>query len=1839
MPFVKFLLSGGHIARRHDVDDTVSQIASDDKQIPSSLRTAVQQVIAISAPQNQRPVFARFFGFIRAYLMRANVLDVLFIPFKITNSQALLPPQGYLYIQKMSSSYPLNSFLRNLKGETGGSVSNKFNLVNNNLIINQYRSEARQTAKAYFDFLKKYSPAGDGASFENTWHDFSEEDSTPLLKRLGQQPPVGGIGVSVGPDQNFGFIGMLNPEQWFIIDLNRKITEIMIPGILGLTEYADTPEAFATLLNDAGSSFWKTYIQEIYPSDIQRHAILFWENVNPKVRALLIEKWSREGGWLSSPQLYRVVKQAWKEGRIRGISGNWSKGAPRNVAAVLRESGKAARVFYLSNIDSWNVQADPAIFENLQSIPREEASFVVDRHRGGTSHNVFRLYDFYELNHRHLLKPAYPYPFEYYLSYGLHELAEINSGIEAKGAFEDALYFLENAVNYFPETKPDAVEIVRKALAQGLRADPLKGVYGKALGAFEDFLKGRSEARTDVQVSDPEIEQILAEIKAYASYFWSDSKTYQDLRNRLENFPESKKESLLKTIADRKMEEGHSIWRHIIRDVSDEDLLVELLDHPAARDNASDALRLHIQNDSRVEEKMAKFLEKFKAIFSQEKHTAIKQGLAELILIFEPNNKEARHAIINQPESVITVEKVMPILYKKAAHGVFAHYGLRFEYALLQPEDYEQLTGIRERFWVKRWVAETGGAFIEWNMRTGTREIFVAGSAFPERFQEIAALHEYVETIFKGSHEAAILAELEMARRQKKLSGYLSWLEEQHPKRYQDLLKLAQKAPKMILEKIQRDDSIYPGRGNKAKAKAILKLIRNFKWPEALLRRSSRHRSDRDSNNRESPLGRDDHRSEAREIKIRLIDFLRRIDSKYGTRRLLEGGPVQSPEWFVGFKSEETEIARQSNVSDHSYQDLPGDQAPLRFFDEVAEEIEKGTLKLPLVYKPNGGSDGAGLFFLEQNADGQTVLTVNRTQGVISNFLNPEALFDYLESHPAVDRKMEGEQIVSYVFRKNTPLASLLREIRSRTIFPGAGVYDAGMMESYYSTALKPEGFAFETRFVFEGLLGKDGLLFVPSDEIEAQDGGSQTFSRWGANPYLANYAGRSGAQILGGEDLYRPLFNLYPEIEGRQQEFENYVQELLQKEWSFLSQKLGTMGLQDSPEVLGYFDLMWLPPNASSKGFPVPALVEMFILPVDLRDLYKEITLRPDNPRSEVRSSIQITEQDIMRRAVDIWQQQGDLVLPPDSDWGSAFARPAAPLYIEIGAAKGHHLLKLASRRPDANFIGIEPHLYSFFRMAEKVRRSQLSNVRLVFGRDAEVLKKARGNFRARMIFTISPDPRQTYLFSKNQKEDIRFLTDRLSPDGVFLAIPFGSEYQEWLEEIQTRLPAAQFDFTPRIHAWEKPQASTADAIQIAKLADELDEHGNDRGRVFDGMILIRPRSDRDSNNRQSPLGRDGHRSGFGPYRQVRSEVRSHKTGEPYKITLTPLGENKWKSQRENDGAAFEFMIQEAPIKISNWTKDHQADVSELFDLLGYRRYGSVLDKARDKWGNVGNWILILTENKVVGFYHHSRQTNNIDMVIVHPKYRGTGAVDVLFEDIRQRLTQGKSGQKFKAYVARKSPRATNDEDWWTIDELKEKLGVNSIVTIHPAAEGKSEMREVVELGKAKRPMTIMMSRETVARMSGEEFTAFYKVYAGRSEIRKVLYEEQGKGVPAAPGQKQALEHRLTLLKQMGGVVESREDGAGAMKHGIPNQPFFYINEEGLPKAVAQRLRREILPQVWGVRLKKGFELVAVPLIFEPGSSGNQVRVEGQDIVGMAAFQQAQIQEWMNQQVVGWSA
>ena len=110
---------------------------------------------------------------------------------------------------------------------------------------------------------------------------------------------------------------------------------------------------------------------------------------------------------------------------------------------------------------------------------------------------------------------------------------------------------------------------------------------------------------------------------------------------------------------------------------------------------------------------------------------------------------------------------------------------------------------------------------------------------------------------------------------------------------------------------------------------------------------------------------------------------------------------------------------------------------------------------------------------------------------------------------------------------------------------------------------------------------------------------------------------------------------------------------------------------------------------------------------------------------------------------------------------------------------------------------------------------------------------------------------------------------------------------------------------------------------------------------------------------------------------------------------------------------------------------------------------------------------VVLLADGEVVGLYSFDnrrtyfgfgRPRKYLEALIVDERYRGTGAADVLFEDMVERIAGGNRETVITTKIVRDPSRANRQgKVKGTFDEIKSAFGIQSIVNLQPASKQQS--------------------------------------------------------------------------------------------------------------------------------------------------------------------------------------
>jgi tRNA (guanine-N7-)-methyltransferase len=191
----------------------------------------------------------------------------------------------------------------------------------------------------------------------------------------------------------------------------------------------------------------------------------------------------------------------------------------------------------------------------------------------------------------------------------------------------------------------------------------------------------------------------------------------------------------------------------------------------------------------------------------------------------------------------------------------------------------------------------------------------------------------------------------------------------------------------------------------------------------------------------------------------------------------------------------------------------------------------------------------------------------------------------------------------------------------------------------------------------------------------------------------------------------------------------------------------------------------------------------------------------------------------------------------PPDEkiDFKNWFGqeRYNLPLELEIGAGKGEFIIRQARKVPSVNYIGLEYAKKYFLYSADRARREDLQNIRIVNMEALLFIKIYVCDEVFRQIHIYFPDPWQKRKYNRRrfiQEVNLRELYRILTPGGLIRIMTDHDDYFTWIkknislvEDIFTCLP------------FSSPEA--ADEGEL--VGTNFERKCQKKGSSFHGVIL----------------------------------------------------------------------------------------------------------------------------------------------------------------------------------------------------------------------------------------------------------------------------------------------------------------------------------------------------------------------------------------------------------------
>ena len=134
-------------------------------------------------------------------------------------------------------------------------------------------------------------------------------------------------------------------------------------------------------------------------------------------------------------------------------------------------------------------------------------------------------------------------------------------------------------------------------------------------------------------------------------------------------------------------------------------------------------------------------------------------------------------------------------------------------------------------------------------------------------------------------------------------------------------------------------------------------------------------------------------------------------------------------------------------------------------------------------------------------------------------------------------------------------------------------------------------------------------------------------------------------------------------------------------------------------------------------------------------------------------------------------------------------------PLWLEIGFGGGEHLVHMAALNPGVGIIGCEPYINGVAMLLGKIRKAQVSNLRVHPG-DARDLFDVLPDGSVSKVFLNYPDP-----WPKKRHHRRRFVTPehldplhRVMADGAKLRV--ATDIQDYVRQTLEEVPRAGFEW-----------------------------------------------------------------------------------------------------------------------------------------------------------------------------------------------------------------------------------------------------------------------------------------------------------------------------------------------------------------------------------------------------------------------------------------------------------
>ncbi|MCH2171679.1 tRNA (guanosine(46)-N7)-methyltransferase TrmB [Myxococcota bacterium] len=136
---------------------------------------------------------------------------------------------------------------------------------------------------------------------------------------------------------------------------------------------------------------------------------------------------------------------------------------------------------------------------------------------------------------------------------------------------------------------------------------------------------------------------------------------------------------------------------------------------------------------------------------------------------------------------------------------------------------------------------------------------------------------------------------------------------------------------------------------------------------------------------------------------------------------------------------------------------------------------------------------------------------------------------------------------------------------------------------------------------------------------------------------------------------------------------------------------------------------------------------------------------------------------------------------------WPETFPRPGSRLVVEVGFGRGEFLIDQASRNPETSFVGIEVSHKRCLKMARRLARTEITNVRLLENNAERVMGELFDEASIACCWINFPDPwpkKRHHRRRLVQRKFVGALAHCLEPDGVLYVTTDHEGYAEAIHE-----------------------------------------------------------------------------------------------------------------------------------------------------------------------------------------------------------------------------------------------------------------------------------------------------------------------------------------------------------------------------------------------------------------------------------------------------------------------